>query len=35
MLDTEIRLAEQYAGSFGIAPVDLGAYEDLIKELAA
>jgi chromosome partitioning protein len=35
VLDTEIPLGEQYAGSFGIAPVDLGAYDDLIKELQA
>jgi chromosome partitioning protein len=35
VLDTEIPLAEQYAGSFGVAPTDLGAYEDLIKELAS
>ena len=35
VMDTEIPLAEMYAGSFGIAPVDLGAYEDLIKELKA
>jgi chromosome partitioning protein len=34
VLDTEIPLAEQYAGSFGQAPIDLGAYADLIKELA-
>lgn len=33
VLDTEIPLGEMYAGSFGIAPTDLGAYEDLIKEL--
>ena len=33
VMDTEIPLAEQYAGSFGIAPTDLGAYEELIKEL--
>jgi chromosome partitioning protein len=32
-LDTEIPLAEMYAGSFGLAPVDLGAYADLIQEL--
>ena len=33
VLDTEIPLAEQYAGSFGLAPTDLGAYADLITEL--
>lgn len=33
VLDTEIPLAESYASSFGIAPTDLGAYEDLIQEL--
>lgn len=33
VLDTEIPLAEMYAGSFGIAPTDLGAYADLITEL--
>jgi chromosome partitioning protein len=33
VLDTEIPLAEQFAGSFGIAPTDLGAYADLITEL--
>jgi chromosome partitioning protein len=33
VLDTEIPLAEQYAGSFGTAPIDLGQYADLIKEL--
>jgi chromosome partitioning protein len=33
VLDTEIPLAETYASSFGIAPADLGAYEDLIREL--
>jgi chromosome partitioning protein len=30
-----IPLAEMYAGSFGIAPTDLGAYDDLLKELGA
>jgi len=35
LFDTSIPLAEMYAGSFGIAPVDLGAYDDLIKELTA
>lgn len=35
VFDTEIPLAEAYAGSFGIAPTDLGAYEDLIQELKA
>jgi chromosome partitioning protein len=33
VLDTEIPLAEMYAGSFGTAPTDLGQYEDLITEL--
>jgi chromosome partitioning protein len=33
VLGTEIPLAEQFAGSFGIAPTDLGAYADLIQEL--
>jgi chromosome partitioning protein len=33
VLDTEIPLAEMFAGSFGIAPTDLGAYADLITEL--
>ena len=33
VLDTEIPLAEQFAGSFGIAPTDLGPYADLITEL--
>lgn len=35
VFDSWIPLAETYAGSFGIAPVDLGAYDDLIKELTA
>lgn len=35
VLDTEIPLSEIYASSFGIAPIDLGAYDDLIKELKA
>lgn len=35
VLDTEIPLAELYAGSFGTAPTDLGQYEDLIKELSS
>jgi chromosome partitioning protein len=35
VLDTEIPLAEMYAGSFGIAPTDLGHYDDLIKELTS
>jgi len=34
VLDCQIPLAEQYAGSFGTFPVDLGHYEDLIKELS-
>jgi hypothetical protein len=33
VLDTEIPLAEQYAGSFGVLPTDLGAYNDLLTEL--
>ena len=33
VMDTEIPLNETIAGSFGIAPTDLGPYEDLIKEL--
>ena len=33
VMDTEIPLAEMYAGSFGTAPVDLGRYDDLIREL--
>jgi chromosome partitioning protein len=33
VLDTEIPLAEMYAGSFGFAPTDLGHYADLIQEL--
>ena len=33
VLDTEIPLSEAYASSFGIAPTDLGAYDDLIQEL--
>jgi chromosome partitioning protein len=35
VLDTEIPLGEMYAGSFGTAPVDLGQYADLIKELSS
>ncbi len=35
LFDTSIPLAEMYAGSFGIAPVDLGAYEELIQEMKA
>lgn len=35
VLDTEIPLSEQYAGSFGAYPVDLGHYDDLLKELTA
>jgi chromosome partitioning protein len=34
VFDTEIPLSEAIAGSFGIAPTELGPYEDLIKELA-
>jgi chromosome partitioning protein len=33
VLDTEIPLAEMYAGSFGTAPTELGAYADLVTEL--
>ena len=33
VFDTEIPLAEMYAGSFGSAPFDLGAYDGLIDEL--
>jgi chromosome partitioning protein len=33
ILDTEIPLAEMYAGAFGTCPADLGAYEDLFLEL--
>lgn len=33
VLDTEIPLAESYAGAFGAAPADLGRYEDLLAEL--
>jgi chromosome partitioning protein len=35
VLDTEIPLAELYAGSFGSVPVFLGAYEQLLDELSA
>jgi chromosome partitioning protein len=33
VLDTEIPLAEMYAGCFGAYPGDFGAYEDLLLEL--
>lgn len=33
ILDTEIPLAEMFAGGFGTAPTDLGEYADLITEL--
>lgn len=33
VLDTEIPLAEMYAGSFGMMPADLGRYNELIQEL--
>lgn len=33
VLDTEIPLAEMYAGSFGFMPADLGRYGDLLTEL--
>ena len=33
VLDTEIPLAELYAGSFGVAPTDLGHYANLVTEL--
>jgi chromosome partitioning protein len=35
ILDTEIPLAELYAGQFGTVPADIGRYEDLMLELAA
>jgi len=35
VMDTEIPLAEMYAGSFGTTPSDLGRYADLITELKA
>jgi chromosome partitioning protein len=35
VLDTEIPLAEMYAATFASAPWDLGAYSDLVKELAS
>lgn len=35
VLNTEIPLSETIAGSFGIAPSDLGPYEHLVKELQA
>jgi chromosome partitioning protein len=34
VLDTEVPLGEMYAGSFGTAPTDLGAYDQLVKELS-
>lgn len=33
VLDTEIPLAEMYAGSFGVLPDHLGAYDNLLREL--
>jgi len=33
VLDTEIPLAEMFAASFGAAPTEFGAYEDLATEL--
>jgi chromosome partitioning protein len=33
VLDTEIPLSEAFAGSFGLAPVDLDEYDQLVKEL--
>jgi chromosome partitioning protein len=33
VLDTEVPLAEMYAGSFGSMPEDLGRYDDLLMEL--
>ncbi|MBV9720283.1 MAG: ParA family protein [Candidatus Eremiobacteraeota bacterium] len=33
VMDTEIPLSEALAGSFGIAPTDLGVYTELIQEL--
>lgn len=35
VLDTEIPLAESYAGTFGATPVSLGRYDDLLIELEA
>jgi chromosome partitioning protein len=35
VLDTEIPLSEAFAGSFGLAPTDLGEYDQLVKELLA
>ena len=35
VLDTEIPLAEAYAGSFGTAPHDLGSYGVLLEELTS
>ena len=34
VMATEIPLAESYAGSFGLAPTDLGHYDHLLKELS-
>jgi chromosome partitioning protein len=33
LMETEIPLAESYAATFGAEPGDLGAYDDLLKEL--
>lgn len=33
VLETEIPLSESIANTFGVAPTDLGPYEDLLKEL--
>lgn len=33
VLETEIPLSEQYAGSFGVLPTDLGRYDELLTEL--
>ena len=35
VMATEIPLAESYAGSFGLAPTDLGHYDQLLKELTS
>lgn len=33
LLDTEVPLAESYAGAFGEMPADFGAYDDVLGEL--
>jgi chromosome partitioning protein len=35
VLDVQIPLSEAFAGSFGLAPTDLGEYDQLVKELLA